>query len=116
MPTPSSIFAIPVMIERVHVLSRMTTERDIPSERRAGEVVALVIVGAAAAAGGGQESPIFEFLPLAWLFQMEITAKAVSNRGGRWARVWMASVAFGYSREKKEVPFRVSSPRADFEL
>ena len=63
-----------------------------PASQRS-EVVALVIVGAA---GGGQESPIFEFLPFAWLSQVEITPEAtaaVSEREGGRARVRMASMA-----------------------
>ena len=85
----------------------------------ASEVVALVMVGGV---GGGQESPIFEFLPFARLFQMEITAAVGRKEGGRRrrrrrrARVWMASMPWGSREEGGAISGFLSAPRANFEL
>ena len=87
-----------------------------PASQRS-EVVALVIVGAA---GGGQESPIFEFLPFAWLSQVEITpeaAAAVSEReGGGRVLGWHQWLWLLETREGGAISgFLLAPLRANFE-
>ena len=66
---PSFLFVAPMMTEGV--------ERDTQTERASERAKSLLWLLSARPAGvGGQENPIFEFLPFAWLFQMEITAEA----------------------------------------
>lgn len=121
---PSFLFVAPTMTEAV--------ERDTQTERASERAKSLLWLLSARPAGvGGQENPIFEFLPFAWLFQMEITAEAArgseweggkgreGRKEGRKAGACLDGInGFGYSRRRRRhfgFPL-VSTPRANFEL